>query len=445
MTSRIKKLLLATALIFYVIFLTGTIALKHPFISLPGTDPAPIAQWYMDGYERIGALRPERFSAATPPATFTYRENNARTGEHRGSYVQLPLKIDWFSEDINVGIHSASKSSPAVDDSGIYVGGDTGWIHAFDHSGKEMWKFHTGQAHRGIHGTAVLDPEFVFIGSYNGRLYSLRKTDGSLVWMRVLADAIGSSPLLWKDSILSTSETAYGFWNGSLARLNRIDGAYQWRGMSALEQVHSSPAIDESKNFAVFGANNGRILASGLVTAQTKWVSYVAGPVKSTPAIHNGLVYVSSWSEELVALNLDDGTVTWRADLGGRSQSSPTLITEENIVVVGAGGFQKPGSLRAYNMTTGREVWTIDLPANAAPMMGSAVAVRSSPKSPWFLLSPCERGNICAISARDGKVLQRIDLGDRLITTVPSVHKGSVYVALDDGGVVKLVSDRTQR
>src|SRR4051812_44146069 len=50
-----------------------------------------------------------------------FRENSERTGFSAAS-LSPPLKQTWKTQPFNVGIHSASKASPAVDASGIFLG-----------------------------------------------------------------------------------------------------------------------------------------------------------------------------------------------------------------------------------------------------------------------------------------------------------------------------------
>ncbi|MCM2280915.1 MAG: PQQ-binding-like beta-propeller repeat protein, partial [Bdellovibrionaceae bacterium] len=139
------------------------------------------------GYRPVPRAMPERPEQGEPKATtFLYRGDPARRGGALNSdsndFRYTRVEATWRRENGNVGIHNASKASAAVDASGVYIGGDSGWFFAYDHEGRLKWKFHVAGAARGIHGTPALDEDFVYLGAYNGRLYKLRKTTGEVEW-----------------------------------------------------------------------------------------------------------------------------------------------------------------------------------------------------------------------------------------------------------------------
>ena len=61
-------------------------------------------------------------------ATAQYRYDEKRTGVAPKTHQPKPKLKIIKRVPVNAGIHSASKSSPTVDDSGVYVGSDAGWF-----------------------------------------------------------------------------------------------------------------------------------------------------------------------------------------------------------------------------------------------------------------------------------------------------------------------------
>lgn len=142
------------------------------------------------------------------------------------------MKIAWVADGINVGIHTASKSSPVVDTDDmttgrrtLYVGSDHGRLYAMDaDTGAQRWVYHTRSAHFGIHGTPAVDRERVYISDYAGWMTALNKTTGALVWEVQLGHSIGASPMLIGERLCSGIELNRPRANGYIACVERRTG-----------------------------------------------------------------------------------------------------------------------------------------------------------------------------------------------------------------------------
>ena len=72
------------------------------------------------------------------------------------------------------------KSSAVVSDGRVFIGSDTGKLHAIDlKTGKEAWHYKTELA---IEAAPLVVGEAVYVGSTDGFLYALRAKDGKLLW-----------------------------------------------------------------------------------------------------------------------------------------------------------------------------------------------------------------------------------------------------------------------
>src|SRR5437762_3193943 len=94
-------------------------------------------------------------------------------------------------------------------------------------------------------------------------------------------------------------------------------------------------------------------VASGTLPAKLQliWKFKTAGPVKSSPAIENGKVFVGSNDGQVYALNLATGVKVWESKTGGPVESSPLAL--EGKVFVGS----SDGSLYALDAKTGTVIW----------------------------------------------------------------------------------------
>lgn len=382
------------------------------------------------------AQRPIFFQKASPhifsqipgseTAIFTYREDISRTGVSSGVLPRFPIKKIGESPQVNFGIHTASKSSPAVDSTGVYIGGDTGWFYALTPELKVRWKFYSGESDRGIHGTALLTENYVIFGAYQGVLYCLEKSTGNLMWSVRLADAIGSSQVLIGNYLYVSAETGKQL-RGALFKIRLTDGHVEWQSPWFAEQVHSSPVVIESLKTAYVGANNGHLYAIDSENGRIRWFANLHGAIKGTPAFDGNHLLVSSWAEFLWALDPMDGRIVWKTPLGGLSQSSVTVFSKENMAVVNA---RNQGVL-GISLLDGKRLWQI--PNAKANGQVSALGLRDSIGNGLFVTG-CENRILCVGRVRDGKIQQTLPLSG-ILSSVPTIFEGRLYLSLNDGPV----------
>ncbi len=355
-----------------------------------------------------------------------FRNGPQRTGAQSG-YLEPDLGPAEIFETLNVGIHSASKSSPIADETGIYLGADTGWFFAFDWRGKRTWRFQVMQASQGIHSSASVDQDSVYFGAYNGRFYRLNKADGRPRWTQYLGSAIGSSPLLAEEKVFVSVELS-GPKNGFVVALDRASGKRLWRSQNLGAQIHSSPTLcDASPPILVVGVNNQDVVGLDPVTGQVRWRTKVKGAVKGTLPSTQDLVFGADEGGSLSAITCARGEIAWQKDLGFRSGSSPTLISELKIVVVGG----RDGFLQAYDHSDGKTRWKTNL--DQMGYRGSATFVKSKSIPGGLLWTGCREKYLCAISALNGTIVGTWYLG-AAISSVPVIFGSRICVSTEDPG-----------
>lgn len=78
----------------------------------------------------------------------------------------------------------------------------------------------------------------------------------------------------------------------------------------------------------------------------------------STPAVHEGVVYVNTQQGSLIAVDANDGTLLWQDDVGFHSWSSPIVVDETLVTATCL------GDVRAYSLEDPRtpvQLWSLDL------------------------------------------------------------------------------------
>lgn len=346
-----------------------------------------------------------------------------------GTGVDASVALAWRSDPLAIGEYTASKSSPAVDDTQLYVGLDSGHLVALDRAtGEEVWRFATRRVvteatkaepkYQGIHGSPAVDDRWVYVGDYDGWLYAVDKVDGALVWERKLGGSIGASPVVHEDLVWTSVE--YPIPDGRVRAVDRETGEIVWTSPYLGDHPHGTPTIDTELDMLYVGANNGRFVAFDLVEGRLAWERDVGGEVKSTAAVADGRVYITSWGHRMDAFDAKTGNRLFRVDLDDKSMSSPTV--HEGRVWFGS----HDRNVRCVDAETGEVLWTF-------AARGSVVSSPTLVPDTNTLFVGSRDDHLYVLDATTGEEQARHALTDDL-TGVPTVVDGSVFV-YDDAGV----------
>ncbi|MFD0344560.1 PQQ-binding-like beta-propeller repeat protein [Streptomyces sp. NPDC127117] len=247
-------------------------------------------------------------------------------------------------------------STPAVASGMVYVGSADGYIHALDRiTGAEAWAFDTGNpvTNRSLAadgGTVYGCDEST--GATGSKVYALDAATGTAKW------AVEH----WAASSPTVAHGLVYFGDQELTRLYALDaatGATKWT-LKSDGTVYGMAVADGILYFTCGESHDGpyaRVNSVSAVNAATgafQWNTDQVGPLFTTPAVANRVVYVNGrrGDGKIYALNAN-GTRKWVFGTGGKYSSSPTL----------AGGVVYVGSdekVYALDATTGAEKWVLD-------------------------------------------------------------------------------------
>ena len=335
-----------------------------------------------------------------------------------GALLAADILPAWQSEALGIGDYSASKSSPAVDVDRVYIGVDDGRLVALDREdGHPLWAFLThrydieketpGRLHYGIHGTPAFDEERVYVGDYSGYLYAVDKTDGTLVWEVRLGGAIGASPCLSGGLVYIAVE--FPDLTGSVFVVRAADGTIVWTTPSLGGHPHASVSIDERRDLMFVGTNDGILYCFDIANRQLKWTYTTQGEIKSTAAVGDDTLYITSWDKRLHAVAIEDGAVRFTVETLDVSMSSPAIY--DNRVYFGS----HDTGLYAADAVTGEVLWRFD---TNGPILSSPTIVQES--------------GIVVVGSRDRKLyLVHAVTGDLIAEHVLSAGVSSVPVVVE--------------
>ncbi len=146
-------------------------------------------------------------------------------------------------------------ASPKLSEKTVYVGSWDGNIYSIDFkTGDLKWKYQTGWA---IDSTPEISDGLVFVGSLDNNFYAIDKKSGSLVWYFTCKSAIHSNPKAYGNNVF------FGCDDGRLYALNKTNGYLEW---------------SFSPGYAInYNANN-----------------YITTPIVSNPIVEDGIVYLNA-------------------------------------------------------------------------------------------------------------------------------------------------------
>jgi outer membrane protein assembly factor BamB len=330
---------------------------------------------------------------------------------------------------------SAVFTAPALANGVVYVG--SSWpefsIYALNAStGAKLWSYDTG-------GDVLSSPAaadgVVYVGSDGGGgLYALNAKTGRMLWTYPI-DVYTSSPTV-ENGVLYVGSV----YSNSVYALDAKTGHELW-SYDTGAFVQSSPAVVNGVVYVSAGGgglgNDGVLYALNAKTGSKLWSYPIGGCCKesaptpaylqhtseSSPAVADGVVYVGSWDGTVYALNAASGALLWSYATGGDISSSPAVAKEVVYIgsfYIGSGN----SSTYALNARTGALLWATNIGSGEnSPAVANGVVYLGS----WD-------NNVYALNASTGAVLWSYATGTH-VECSPTVVNGKVYVGSDDDNV----------
>lgn len=282
------------------------------------------------------------------------------TGEKVWSYRTIEdVKPNSFSPGF--------QSSPTVTAGGVFAGDEDGIFHAVDrNTGQKKWTYKTDS--QIIASANVVGDKLIF-GSYDSFLYCL-KTDGTEAWKFQTQDRVNGSPAIAGKHTFVTGcdqhmrviniETGEQVTDMPLERFLIASPAVagdllfvgtheseviclDWRKQEIVwrysdenreQPYHSSAALTDK--FVIVGGQDKQLHCIDRATGKGVWKFVTRGQVNSSPVVVGNRVYVGSKDGYLYEVNLSEGSLSEKFQIGRSISASPAV--GEGCLVIGAEG-----------------------------------------------------------------------------------------------------------
>jgi outer membrane protein assembly factor BamB len=193
--------------------------------------------------------------------------------------------------------------------------------------------------------------------------------------------------------------------------------------------VQSSPAVVNGVVYV--GSNANKLYALNASNGSLLWTFTTSGPVVSSPAVVNGQVYFGSQDGNVYAVN-DNGAFSWLYTTGGQVNSTPTVAN--GIVYIGS----DDQNVYALSALTGTLVWPSPFPAGydirSAPAVAGGVVYVGGSFGPYNNVSFGVNGILYALNGPTGVQLWN-DVDIMAPVSSPALANGLVYSADANGGL----------
>jgi outer membrane protein assembly factor BamB len=391
----------------------------------------------VDG-DRTVDLVLEPLAQGSDPAWRQYQNNAARTGFSSEALAGSALEPAWTTRASG----QAFFSSPVVADGSVYLVTVNGRLNALDAAtGETLWTVAIGDDTRST--PAVADGR-VFVGGGQGGVFrALDANTGTPLWTYETGDWLTYAAPTVVDGVVFFGT---GFANGPggwVYALDAATGALRWRTFVG-SQIFFAPAIGGGLVFAA-SYDEQRLVALDALTGAAVWSLDRDGDTfLAMPSYADGVLYATTTGLDgvagsLLAIDAASGAVLWEnADHGDGAGNAPVIFGE--LVIAGSDG---KNWVRGYERATGAVQWT-------API-GAAVSNSQLAADGVIVGGSQQDHRAWALDAYTGELLWEETLSDNVLSApaladgrlVIATRRGDVYAFTAPGSLAGVVTDAT--
>ena len=351
-------------------------------------------------------------------------------------FLALPVVLIASAACASIGNPSGWSGGLVVDDV-LYIGTRDGELVALNRAtGERSWSFELlgKETDRAIYGTPAVAGDTLFLGGYDGILYSLYLEDGGeegsewkagdLKGQATLEGHIVGGPVVADDLVLVGSS---GSSDGNLYAFDVEEiGSQKWR-FPTEAGVWSSPVVVDGVVY--FSSMDHNVYAVSIEDGSQEWRFETGGAIAATPLVMRGRVYVGSFDSVFYAIDAETGKEVWRFEGADNWYWGHAIAHEDTVYAPSL-----DGNLYALDMADGDLLWTLE---TDGPIVGSPAVVSD------LIAVPSVDGRIRLASLTNGNE-QYICNTETAIRTSLVEQGGSIYFGARDRSIraLRVSTDR---
>ncbi len=341
-------------------------------------------------------------------------------------------RVWWFLSLALLGlVLSACGRLPAVSYPGLVADGQTVYmanaqfVYAIDlNTGTEQWRYpQKAEGGRMFYAPPALAGDMLVVADYSlpGAVTGL-SLSGQEMWR--FNGATGhfiAAPVVTGDLILAANAD-YALYALSL------DGSLRWK-FATDGALWASPATDGQR--AYLPSMDHKLYAVDLMTGKSVWTYDLGAAALFQPTLaEDGTLYITSLSNEVVALNSLDGSLKWKKAINARLWTQATLV--DGRLYIG----DMNGVAHILSATDGTELETIALEQDGSGVVGAPAVLQDG------LVFALQKAD----SVRGGKLVKLSFADSRKVILFTMPEDGKFYngpMAAADVLMIGIVNGKT--
>jgi outer membrane protein assembly factor BamB len=265
----------------------------------------------------------------------------------------------------------------------------------------------TGAGATNSWSNALIAKETIYY-SGSSMVYALRADNGNVAWQ--YPEKVSATRLFFAEPLLAGDQVIVGDYAHLLTSLDVVDGSENWQFNKAKGRYIDSPLL---VNDLIIAPNADYSVYALDLNGNQKWKFTAEHAFWARPVSDGKTVYIPSMDHYLYALNLTDGSLKWKVDLGASLVARPTL-DESGTIYLGNldNGFfaidAADGSI-LWQQKIGGGVW-------AAPVLHDGK-----------LYFGDQSGNINILDAKNGTLGQFVQTDGAILGTGALLNNGIAF------------------
>lgn len=331
-----------------------------------------------------------------------------------------PLIKKWAYNTNDTSVYT-----PTVHENLIFLPLDGGTLVALSkHTGTIQWRAEIGGK---ISASPVADERGAYVATeidtvaakgsspmVTGNLRLIGRQTGVTLWLRTLATPIRTTLTVNQNMLFAGTE------DGKLYSIKTSDGEINWM-KSNPTPFKSNPIISGGKLY--IGDETGTLHAIEKNSGQTLWRYRTRGPLRAPVAFvpDNGLVIVGSADSTIYALSEQTGRLRWRARAGAAVQS--VVGSARCVIATSLDNF-----VYCLAPQSGRRIWKRQLSGR----------VLSQPlvTSDGILFAPLAGDECIILDLLEGKKINSVNVGEDNNTAASPVRAGPTLLLTTQEGLM---------
>lgn len=338
---------------------------------------------------------------------------------------RLSFKWKFQTSDRLTEVAPQEFAAPAVWADTLYVGSAKGWFFALRAAnGQVRWRKQVGS----VVCAPLIDRGMLYVGTNDGYLVALDAQTGEEKWRYQSRGPIEQTPASTGDLIIFANEA------DQVVAVNAIDGKFKWQYKSETPEEytlrgHAGVTVDGELAFT--GFSNGTLVALRRDNGSVAWSTSLKAEadrfmdVDATPIVIDDVLYASSSSGGVYAIDKATGFVRWRLPFYDASMPSAT----GNV-----GGIASDGKV-LYVSVADLGTYAIDLGGNIIWRVGARGG--GEPATPVvfadMLVYTLASSGLFVADRKTGETLEFFDPGDGISAQPTITGDGRLYVMSNRG------------